>query len=109
MTVSENVTVMRAGETVATMATRETSPEKIARAMVGRDVDLTVREGRSAPDAAGAVARDVRHLGVRGPRVERAVNDVSFTVAAGEILGIAGVEGNGQTELLEAIAGIRDG
>ena len=108
MTVSENVTVMRAGETVATMATRETSPEKIARAMVGRDVDLTVREGRSAPDAAGAVALDVRHLVVRGPRVERAVNDVSFTVAAGEILGIAGVEGNGQTELLEAIAGIRD-
>jgi simple sugar transport system ATP-binding protein len=108
MTVSENVTVMRAGETVATMATRETSPEKIARAMVGRDVDLSVREGRSAPGAPGPVALDVRHLVVRGPRIEKAVNDVSFTVAAGEILGIAGVEGNGQTELLEAIAGIRD-
>jgi simple sugar transport system ATP-binding protein len=49
----------------------------------------------------------VSNLTVRGARVERAVNDVSFTVAPGEILGIAGVEGNGQTELLEAIAGLR--
>jgi len=108
MAVSENVTVMRMGETVAHMATRETSPEKIARAMVGRDVDLTVRQGRSAPRASVIEALDVRRLVVRGARIDRAVNDVSFTVAAGEILGIAGVEGNGQTELLEAIAGIRD-
>jgi general nucleoside transport system ATP-binding protein len=108
MAVSENVTVMRAGETVEQMRTRETSPEKIARAMVGRDVDLSVRAGRSASDPAAAAALDVRHLVVRGARVDKAVNDVSFRVAPGEILGIAGVEGNGQTELLEAIAGIRD-
>ncbi len=108
MAVSENITVMRAGETVATMATRETSPEKIAKAMVGRDVDLAVRNDRSSASAvAGAAALEVRHLVVRGARIERAVNDVSFSVAPGEILGIAGVEGNGQTELLEAIAGIR--
>ncbi len=108
MAVSEHITVMRAGETVANMATSESSPEKIAKAMVGRDVDLAVRGARSTPAIAGATALDVRNLVVRGARVERAVNDVSFTVAAGEILGIAGVEGNGQTELLEAIAGIRD-
>ncbi|MFI5246707.1 MAG: ABC transporter ATP-binding protein [Gemmatimonadales bacterium] len=108
MTVSEHVTVMRAGETVATMATRETSPEMIAKAMVGRDVDLSVREAPGSREGVGAAALDVRHLVVHGPRIEKAVNDVSFTVAAGEILGIAGVEGNGQTELLEAIAGIRD-
>ncbi len=108
MSVSENVTVMRMGETVATMATRDTSPERIAKAMVGRDVDLTIREGRGAPPpAAGSISLDVRRLVVRGARIEKAVHDVSFTVAAGEILGIAGVEGNGQTELLEAIAGIR--
>jgi simple sugar transport system ATP-binding protein len=108
MAVSEQVTVMRQGATVASMATRDTSPEKLAKAMVGRDVDLAVRDRLGAPLAAGAVALDVRRLVVRGARIERAVNDVSFTVAAGEILGIAGVEGNGQTELLEAIAGIRD-
>jgi ABC-type uncharacterized transport system ATPase subunit len=107
MAVSENVTVMRTGETVARMPTRETTPEKIARAMVGRDVDLVVRAGRSAPNPPGAPAMSVRHLVVRGARIEKAVRDVSFTVAAGEIFGIAGVEGNGQTELLEAIAGIR--
>jgi ABC-type uncharacterized transport system ATPase subunit len=111
MAVSEHVTVMRMGETVATMATSDTSPEKIAKAMVGRDVDLAIRAGRGTPGAAsaapGAIALDVRNLVVRGARIEKAVHDVSFSVAAGEILGIAGVEGNGQTELLEAIAGIR--
>jgi simple sugar transport system ATP-binding protein len=108
MAVSDHVTVMRAGETVAHMATSDTSPEKIARAMVGRDVDLAIREGHGALYASSKVALDVRNLVVRGARIEKAVHDVSFSVAAGEILGIAGVEGNGQTELLEAIAGIRD-
>jgi general nucleoside transport system ATP-binding protein len=107
MAVSENVTVMRAGETVAHMATRDTTPEKIAKAMVGRDVDLAVRRGRPPGAPAGSAALAISHLVVRGARIEKAVHDVSFTVAAGEILGIAGVEGNGQTELLEAIAGIR--
>ncbi len=110
MAVSENITVMRAGETVARMATSEASPEKIARAMVGRDVDLAVRTAggngivRSAEERP---ALDVRRLTVRGARIEKAVDGVSFSIAPGEILGIAGVEGNGQTELLEAIAGIR--
>ena len=84
MAVSENVTVMRMGETVATMATRETSPERIARAMVGRDVDLAVRE---APRRARARRAQSRWTCViswcAGPRIEKAVNDVSFAVAAG--------------------------
>ena len=108
MSVTEQVTVMRQGETVARFATRDTTPEVIAHAMVGRAVDLSVREGRSVQrEAVAAAALEVRHLVVRGPRIDRAVNDVSFTVAPGEIFGIAGVEGNGQTELLEAIAGLR--
>jgi simple sugar transport system ATP-binding protein len=107
MAVSDHVTVMRMGETVAAMATPDTSPEKIAKAMVGRDVDLAIRDARGTTRAPGAPALDIRNLSVRGARIEKAVNDVSFSVAAGEILGIAGVEGNGQTELLEAIAGIR--
>jgi ABC-type uncharacterized transport system ATPase subunit len=106
--VTENITVMRHGETVARLSTRETTPEGIAKAMVGRDVDLSVKSSVQRPAARiDGTALEVRNLVVRGARVERAVNDVSFTVAPGEILGIAGVEGNGQTELLEAIAGLR--
>ena len=108
MEVSENVTVMRQGATVGRMKTRETTPEGIAKAMVGRDVDLSIRTTAGAPrDVAAVPVLSVRNLVVRGARIERAVNDVSLAVAPGEILGIAGVEGNGQTELLEAIAGLR--
>jgi simple sugar transport system ATP-binding protein len=116
MAVSEHITVMRAGETVATMTTSRTSPVIIAKAMVGRDVDLAIRSARTMPavraaslasEIAPLPALDVRRLVVRGARIERAVNDVSFSVAPGEILGIAGVEGNGQAELVEAIAGLR--
>lgn len=111
MAVTERITVMRQGATVARMETRETTPEGIAHAMVGRKVELSVRGARvrSEVDARseGRGALAIRDLVVRGARVERAVDSVSFSVAAGEILGIAGVEGNGQTELIEAIAGLR--
>ncbi len=107
MHVTENITVMRQGETVARMATRDTTPEGIAKAMVGRDVDLGVQSAHGGARAMGAPALEVQHLVVRGARVDRAVHDVSFAIQPGEILGIAGVEGNGQTELLEALAGLR--
>ena len=112
MAVTERITVMRHGATVARMATRDTTPEGIAKAMVGRDVDMSVQasagRGKGAAEGGGGgTALTVRNLTVRGARIERAVNDVSFSVAPGEILGIAGVEGNGQTELLEAISGLR--
>ena len=117
MAVTERITVMRQGATVERMATRETTPEGIARAMVGRDVNLSGGEGRGAGvrgegevrgvgEGRGA-ALEITNLVVRGARIERAVNDVSLSIEPGEILGIAGVEGNGQTELLEAIAGLR--
>ena len=107
MDVSETVTVMRQGQSVARMQTRDTTPPKLAAAMVGREIDLSVQSAspRRAPQAAPML--DVRDLVVRGARVERAVNGVSFSIAPGEIFGIAGVEGNGQTELIEAIAGLR--
>jgi ABC-type uncharacterized transport system ATPase subunit len=119
MAISENITVMRAGKTVARMRTADTSPAEIAQAMVGRHVRLTTRELSIITDAnlepAGAGPSDralsgglmVRNLVVAGPRKAREVDDVSFAVRPGEILGIAGVEGNGQTELIEAIAGLR--
>ena len=106
--ISDTITVMRAGETVGRMATAGTTPSEIARAMVGRDVDLSVGTGHSALPPAERPALCVKRLVVRGARIEKAVHDVSFMIAPGEILGIAGVEGNGQTELLEAIAGLRD-
>ena len=122
MEVSDVVTVMRQGETVARTLTSETNPAALARAMVGRDVTLAGAVlGTISPDAVAgsAEAREaarqetatpaltVRDLVVRGPRTDRAVDGVSFTVVAGEIFGIAGVEGNGQTELVEALAGLR--
>jgi simple sugar transport system ATP-binding protein len=115
MDVSDVVTVMRQGETVHRTATRETTPAALARAMVGRDVTLAgaaigargASTTVSSPALSDVPALVVRDLVVAGPRTERAVNNVSFTVFAGEIFGIAGVEGNGQTELVEALAGLR--
>ena len=108
MAVSERITVMRQGETVERLATAETTPEGIAKAMVGRDVALMVaRERAPTSTASAAPGLEVRDLVVRGARIARAVDGVSFRVAPGEILGIAGVEGNGQTELLDALSGLR--
>ncbi|HEX2780382.1 MAG TPA: ABC transporter ATP-binding protein [Gemmatimonadaceae bacterium] len=112
MDVSDAITVMRAGETVARLRTSETSPRDIARAMVGRDVALALDAARGPAPAATALPNgpallELRNVRVDGTRRAAVVDDVSFTVAAGEILGIAGVEGNGQTELVEALAGLR--
>ena len=111
MDVSDAITVMRAGETVARLRTSETTPRDIARAMVGRDVALALDAAGAAATAGGAMPNGAPLLELRGVRVDsprrrNVVNDVSLTVAAGEIVGIAGVEGNGQTELIEAIAGL---
>ena len=107
--VSDTITVMRAGTTVSRFATAGTTARDIARAMVGRDVTLALDERprvASVRSSAPALLR-VSGLAVKSDRGLRAVNNLSFDIAPGEILGIAGVEGNGQTELLEAIAGLR--
>ena len=114
--ISDRITVMRHGETVARMQTSEATPEAIARAMVGRDVALMGtrnedREVRKSSDEIPQASAPRSSLSVADlvvmNRGLRAVDGVSLTVAPGEILGIAGVEGNGQTELIEAIAGLR--
>jgi simple sugar transport system ATP-binding protein len=152
MAISDAITVMRAGRTVAHMRTVDTTPAAVAPALVGRDVALTLdtwaapaggceTEGegepggarRGADGARGAPpnttfalppagtttispplapsprvpALRVRDLVVLHPSGRRAVDGVSLEIAVGEILGIAGVDGNGQTELVEAIAGLR--
>jgi general nucleoside transport system ATP-binding protein len=151
MDVTDRITVMRQGKTVAGMRTSETTPAAIATAMVGREVRLNAR-GMPVGADAEAVAADVQVRGappeqliaphaqnavtdltpttsittpaptpaytdtprlrvsavtIAGARSKTAVNALSLAIAPGEILGIAGVEGNGQTELVEAIAGLR--
>ena len=108
---SDTITVMRAGKTVARIKTSETTPAEIARLMVGREVSLSAGKRVQPIDRATAPPPDqgleVGGLTVMGSRGVRVVDDVSFTVKPGEILGIAGVEGNGQTELIETLAGLR--
>jgi simple sugar transport system ATP-binding protein len=104
MAITDEVSVMRRGEMVATRKTSETSVEELAELMVGRRVLLRVEKGEAKP---GEVKLSVRNLTVRDSRGVTMVDNVSFDVRAGEIVGIAGVAGNGQSELLEAIAGMR--
>src|SRR3954452_25327282 len=101
---SDNVTVLRDGRTVARLVTAETTGAEIARHMTGRAVDL---EGHYVPGAPADPVLTVEGLTVGPPSGRPLVDDVSLTVRAGEIVGIAGVAGNGQVELLEAIAGLR--
>ena len=108
---SDTITVMRAGQTVARLKTSQTNPSEIARLMVGREVSLSAGK-RVHPTTRPESPRpnqglEVRNLAVMGSRGIRVVDGVSFSVKPGEIVGIAGVEGNGQTELIEAIAGLR--
>ena len=104
MAVTDDVSVMRRGEMVATLRTAETSPAELAELMVGRRVLLRVEK---APAAPGAVLLEVQGLGLTDEKGVERLRAVSFNVREGEILGIAGVAGNGQSELLEVLAGIR--
>jgi simple sugar transport system ATP-binding protein len=97
LAISDRVTVMRDGRVVGNLNTRDTSAAELARLMVGREVLLRVEKSPAHP---GSDVLTVRNLSVQR------VNGVSFDVRAGEIVGIAGVEGNGQTELIEALAGL---
>ncbi len=110
--VSDAITVMRQGATVTRMASEGATPQSIARAMVGRDVALALDAeytGSASPRGTdSAPLFEVKNLTVAGVRRRASVNGVSFSIAPGEILGIAGVEGNGQTELIEALSGLRD-
>jgi simple sugar transport system ATP-binding protein len=104
MAITDTVSVMRQGTMVATRVTKETTVGELAELMVGRRVLLRVEKGQSE---AGAVKLSVKNLTVKDSRGVTMVDNVSFDVRGGEIVGIAGVAGNGQSELLEAISGIR--
>ncbi|MBL8182840.1 MAG: ABC transporter ATP-binding protein [Blastocatellia bacterium] len=102
LAISDEVTVMRDGKTVGNVRTADTNAQELARLIVGRDVLLRVEKPDASPT--NDVLK-VNGLKVRGKH-GLAVNEVSFAVRAGEIVGIAGIEGNGQTELIEALAGL---
>ncbi|MDM7255540.1 MAG: ABC transporter ATP-binding protein [Paracoccus sp. (in: a-proteobacteria)] len=102
MEITDNVSVMRRGEMVATVKTAQTSPEELAELMVGRKVLLNVGKTPAQPGAPVLEVRDLKMTDADG--VQR-LRGISFDIRAGEILGIAGVSGNGQTKLLELLGG----
>ncbi|MDK3073413.1 ABC transporter ATP-binding protein [Sedimentitalea sp. JM2-8] len=106
MDTTDTVSVMRRGEMTATVRTSETSPEQLAELMVGRKVLLRVEK---APAAPGKPVLEIENLRVIDEKGVERVKGIDLTVRAGEILGIAGVAGNGQSELLEVLGGMRAG
>ena len=102
LAISDDVTVMRDGKTVGNVKTSETNAKDLARMIVGRDVLLRVEKTDSIPKE---TVLKVENLSCRNQHGE-ALDKISFEVKSGEIVGIAGVEGNGQTELIEALAGL---
>jgi ABC-type uncharacterized transport system ATPase subunit len=103
MECSDRITVIRGGKVVGTTRPKDASTKKLAAMMVGRDVELQVKKKKAS---IGEVVLDVENLKVLNPQNQMAVNDISFQVKAGEVLGIAGVQGNGQTELVRALTGL---
>ena len=105
LAVADRVTVLRSGKVVGTADPSESSTQDLATMMVGREVSFEVEKEPSSP---GDIMLEVKGLTVADDRGHRAVEDLGLTVRSGEILGIAGVEGNGQRELVETIAGMRE-
>jgi general nucleoside transport system ATP-binding protein len=102
--IADRVTVLRRGKKIDTLPTKGATRESLARLMVGREVLLRVEKTPSKP---AEPVLTVENVSVLDDRQLPAVQDVSFDVRAGEIVGIAGVDGNGQTELIDAITGLR--
>ncbi|MDF1500448.1 MAG: ABC transporter ATP-binding protein [Anaerolineales bacterium] len=103
--VADRITVLRGGKIVGTTTPKEADKNKLAEMMVGRAVQLGVDKGPASPEE---VVLEVRDLVVANDRNQVAVDEISFELQAGEILGVAGVQGNGQTELVEAVTGLKD-
>jgi len=104
LAIADRITVLRRGRVVGSTTPEEADEAALASMMVGRDVRLEVEKGPAEPQAPVLEVEDLTVLDDRG---QAAVNGISLEVRAGEVLGVAGVQGNGQTELVEAITGLR--
>jgi general nucleoside transport system ATP-binding protein len=104
LAIADRITVMRSGHLVGSTTPAESTESQLATMMVGREVILEIEKEKAKP---GAPVLVVDKLSLLDDRKTQAVREVSFEVRAGEVLGIAGVQGNGQTELVEAITGLR--
>lgn len=104
LAVADRISVMRGGKMIGTVTPADATQEKLAEMMVGRKVILTIDKAEAHP---GQPVLTVRDLRVLDDRKHMVVNGVSLEVRSGEILGVAGVQGNGQTELTEALTGLR--
>jgi simple sugar transport system ATP-binding protein len=102
--IADRITVLRRGQKIETLSREGATEEGLARLMVGRDVLLRVEKAPAQPGDPLLVVKDLQ---VRDERDLEAVRGVSFEVRAGEIVGLAGVDGNGQSELIDAITGLR--
>jgi len=101
--ISHRITVMRKGKVVSTLETKNTTKQEIAQLMVGREVFLKI--DKNQVEKREEIIR-IEDLWIKGRKENWAVNGVSFSIRSGEILGIAGVEGNGQSELVEGLVGL---
>jgi ABC-type uncharacterized transport system ATPase subunit len=104
MALANTVTVIRRGKVVRTLPTSGTNERQLAELMVGRDVSFEVEKSQAKP---GEVVLDIRNLRMKGDQGKPALDGTTLQVRAGEIFGIAGVDGNGQSELIYAITGMR--
>ncbi len=104
LAVSDRISVIRRGQTVGTAKPTESTEQSLAELMVGRPVELVVQKKKAQPTQPVLL---VKNLVIKNDRDRIAVEDVSFEISGGEVLGVAGVQGNGQTELVEAITGLR--
>lgn len=104
LAIADRIVVLRGGRAAGSVNAKDATEQSLANLMVGRDVLLTVERKPAQP---GEVALDVQNLTVKDERGGLAVRGVTFQVQTGEVLGIAGVQGNGQTQLVEALTGLR--